>query len=85
MATTTKTKATPEKKKRRTTREIDTQAREIMRTWEAGERAAGRDPNRCGSYDDMLATDTAAGMEEVQEGSVTWAWWRCHIAAQRYG
>jgi hypothetical protein len=63
--------------KRRTTREIDEAARKVLREWEEGERKAGRDPDRPG----WLATM----MDEEPDNPVIAAWWRCHVAAQRYG
>lgn len=74
--TTPTTPTTP--KKRRTTKEIDAEARATLAAWEAEERKAGRDPDRDGAIGDLIDAEGA-------NHPVVQAWWRIHHAAQRYG
>lgn len=64
-------------KKRRTTHEIDEAARKIVREYEQAMRDRGDDPDRPGWLADL--------MDAEPDHPVIAAWWRCHIAAQRYG
>ena len=66
--------------RRRTMAELDAEAQRVLDEWADAERAAGRDPDRWGWLAEIMDSDP-----KWRSNPVVMAWWRVHLAAQRYG